>query len=173
MKKLLQILSSAVLLGAVMTGTAAAQQNCSISNTGQNSNNTCTVTSNNTVTVNCTNGVTVTNNNFQTANSGTATVSGNTISGTATSGDASNINTTANELASYCAAAPAAANPPAGGQGGGTPEAAATPEEVTSLPKTGADDTARNIGLAVVVTSVLGLGSHLAVSGYRRFSLKG
>ena len=176
MKKFIKIVSSAgaALAMSVAPHVAAQSSSCTISNTGPGSNNTCTVDQNHNVTVTCENGVTVANGTVQTANSGNATVSGNTVSGTATSGDANNVNSVATDLAAFCAAAPAAANPPEGGRGGGAPQAAAGAgaAAVASLPNTGADDTVRNVSLAVLAAGAAGAGAHLAVASYRRRALK-
>lgn len=159
-----------------MTGAASAAT-CTITTTGPGSNNTCTVNDSNVVSVTCTNGVNVANVNLQTAVSGGANVSGNTISGTATSGNAENINTTATQLAVFCAAAPAATPAPAapaGGQGAGpapvTPAATATPAPVTvkALPNTGSSNVLTMVGISALVLGAIAAATQFALAGYRR-----
>ncbi len=66
----------------------------SISNTGPNSTNTISATTNNKTTVTNTNKITISNTNQQHASSGDARVTGNTSGGSAATGDTSNSNST-------------------------------------------------------------------------------
>ena len=98
MKKLLKILSAAMVSAGLTTGFAAAQTG-SIDTTGPDSINTITATQNNDADIDVDNDVDVDNDNDQDADSGNATVSGNTTGGDATSGDATNENTFENTVA--------------------------------------------------------------------------
>lgn len=182
MKKFLQLVSAAVVTFAVgFVPAVSAAADCTITNTGPGSTNTCTVNESNVVTVTCVNGVQVTNLNNQNAFSGTATVSGNTVSGNALSGSAENVNTAATALALNCAAAPAAtptptpaptpAPAPAGGQGGGAVQGAAT-QKVAALPKTGPNTVASVIALSVAGAGSLAALLHVGLGVYRRRAFK-
>lgn len=188
MKKLVKLAAAAAVVISMNAGVALAQSACSITTTGQNSNNTCTVSGENRVTVVCVNGVQATNVNSQSAVSGSVNVSGNTVSGTATSGDATNVNAVANELAQGCAtaapvtAAPVAANTPAAPTtpatttspaAAATPQAPATPAPVTikALPKTGNDSTYTTLAVSAVSLAMVAAAAQFAVKLYRTRSL--
>lgn len=170
MKKLAKLLAVAVVGASMFGGVAAAQNNCTISNTGQGSINTCTNQTITTVVVTCTNGFNTTNNNIQNAITGGATVNGNTISGNATTGNAQNINDVETTLAAFCAAAPTTPptptpTPPTVVAEAPTPVA---PAPVAALPKTGVLSGIQTAFAAVAATAVIAGLSQVAVSAYRR-----
>lgn len=75
-------------------GTGAASTSGTIDTTGANSNNQILFENNHTVVVDNATDIQVTNNNAQSAQSGSVNLTQNTVTGGATSGDASNISTT-------------------------------------------------------------------------------
>jgi hypothetical protein len=186
MKKIVRFAAAVVTGIGLSAGVVSAQSStCTITNTGPDSVNSCTVNDSNVVTITCINGVTATNINVQSAVSGSATVSGNTISGTATSGDAANVNNVATELAQYCAQAPntpTPSQPPAGGNQGGSQQGAggqgggvvagASTTRVAALPRTGVNSTVNNLGLATAAAGMLGLAAQAGVMAYRRRAFK-
>lgn len=92
MKRLAAISMTGAL--ALVPQMAMAQNDCSMSTTGPDSTNTCTINNDVDYTVTNDQDVTVTNTNNQTATSGDADVTGNTNAGNASTGDASNNNDT-------------------------------------------------------------------------------
>jgi hypothetical protein len=94
MKKAIQFIVSILATFTLAAGVASAQTNCTISNTGANSDNSCTANETSKCTVTNKNDVNVDNNNHQTSTSGGATSSDNRGGGSATSGNASNSNDT-------------------------------------------------------------------------------
>lgn len=172
MKKIAKLLAATGLAVSLFGGVAAAQTSCSITNgNGSGANNTCTISNNFTVSVNCSNGIQASFANSQTATSGSASANGNTLVGNVSSGNATNAANFANQLAAYCAAAPAAnpnptPTPPAGGQGGG--RVSGTSTNVTALPKTGANDALIVAGAAVLGLGVVAIASQAAVRVYGR-----
>jgi hypothetical protein len=116
MKKLLKAVAVAGVMVGMSGGVAFADTTCSgsISNTGPGSNNTVTCVTSNNESVKCENNIVVKNDNDQNANSGSASVDGNTTGGSATSGSASNSNSTVVKVGTSCA--PVATS---GGGGGG------------------------------------------------------
>lgn len=183
MIKTLKTALVATMFVAVGYAPSVSAATCTITTTGQNSNNTCTVNNSNLVTITCTNGVQVANVNSQTAVSGSVVVSGNTISGTATSGDSANLNTVATELSQGCApattvATPAPVTPAAGGQGGGTvatpapaAKTPAAPTKVAVLPKTGKNSMVIAVAGGASVIAAAAVATKMGVLGYRRSSL--
>ena len=182
MKKLFQILSSAIISVACMGSLAAYADPASgtITLTGPGSNNTFTDNENNTYTFTCNNTVPVTTTNTQTGVSGSGTVSVNTNGGTAQSGQAFNVNGTnvtvgascncTEQLFSAAAVCPTAAavTPGAGAleaPGGGGAGAA-------ELPNTAGAQTATIAAGSLVVLGVMAAASRLAVTAYRRFAIK-
>lgn len=181
MKKFIQLVSAAVVTFTVgFVPAVSAATDCSITNTGPGSTNTCIVNDSNLVTVTCVNGVQAASLNNQTAFSGTATVSGNTVSANALSGSAANVNTAATALALNCAAAPAASTTPAttptsttsAGRGGGGAVQGAATQKVTALPKTGPNTLASVIALSTAGVGSLAALSHAGLSAYRRRAFK-
>lgn len=108
------------IIGAVSV--SAEDSSCSITNTGPNSNNTCTTNTGYTCKVTNDTVVIVDNNNQQVAQSGDASSDGNTSGGGATSGSVTNSNGTTfdftieNDTCTVAAVKPAP-TPPAGGSG--------------------------------------------------------
>ncbi len=171
MRKLVQILAATVASFAMMGAVAGAQANaCSIVNTGQGSNNSCTVNATNDLVVTCTNTANVVYVNGQSSNSGSVTLNNNTNGGYAYSGNAVNQNSSNTALDVGCAAKPAAATtttPATGGMGGGstTTPAANTP---ASLPNTGTSSVAKVVTAATAVLASLALATSFAFGGLRR-----
>jgi hypothetical protein len=167
---------------------ATAQTSCTITNTGAGSNNTCINNNSFGFTFRCTNGVLVNTLTNQQANSGNATVSGNTGGGSATSGSALNEGDITTNINATCAAA-AAVNPPAanptpsaptvsptqvGGRGGGGAApmpAPASAAGIATLPETGS--TTPFMFAAFTLVAGLGLAAlvPLILSVYRRHTL--
>jgi hypothetical protein len=138
MKKLIQVAVALVVGVSVFGGVAsAAEANCSLSNTGPNSNNQCDFTANQTCKVKNNTLVSIGNTTVQDANSGQAVVNGNTNSGSATSGDATNNNSNDTQVGvtngSACVVTTVATPTPAGGKGAAEAPAAAAPQ--VSAPK--------------------------------------
>ena len=175
MKRLLQTLAVTLVTMSGVVGVAAAQD-CTVGNTGPNSNNTCTSTNTNTSTITCDNDVTVTNNDTQNSNSGNSNNNNNTNSGNASSGGASNSNSSTSDLNVGCEPSnqttpttpetpttPTTTNP-------GVVSAATTTPKVASLPKTGANTILATTGIAAAILGSVAAISRLVVLsyGYRR-----
>lgn len=176
MKKLVQVLAVGVLMFGY-TATAAAEDFCSITVTGPNSINTCSVNNETVVSIACDNGVTITNDTDQTATSGVVIVHGNANGGNAGSGAAANVNQTVTFAAANCGPAVAAANPvtpaqvtPSGGQGAAAPAPAPAPAKVKALPKTGESDVLATAGMGALVLIAAAGSTQLALAAYRRSS---
>ncbi len=164
MKTLKQLLAVAAVIVSplVMTLPASAtDSDCTISNTGPGSNNTCTVEAKYTCEVDNQNKVTVKDENGQVAGSGSATTSGNTTGGSATSGSATNSNGTTFTISienENCVVTNVAApvtptpNPVNGlgavGGGAGAGAVAAAAPRPTVLPNTSGENFAL-VGLAI------------------------
>jgi hypothetical protein len=183
MKKMFLAITSVLASASLMMGVAAATSaDCSIVNTGPDSNNKCSVVEENSLKITCNNNTDVVFVNNQSANSGSVTLESNTNGGYAYSGSAVNTNETTGKLNVSCAPKVASAPtpvpaptpaPPAGGQGGGAGQAqpAAQPAPAV-LPNTGSNTLATT---AIVSTVVLGIGAAAArfgVSAYRFFAVK-
>lgn len=191
MKKLSQIImvTAIVLSPFALSGSANAEDSCTISGTGEGSNNSCTIEKEYTCTVDSENNITVKNDNDQVAGTGKATVDGNTNGESATSGSATNENGTMFDITidNEGGCAVASVTP---GQGSVTPTAPVTPTvrpvggsgavvapvaapQVAApamLPDTSADST---IGLTAGLVTLLGvviLGARTAVSAYNRMN---
>jgi hypothetical protein len=139
MKKLIQILTTAVISTAFMGSMAGAQavspcDSFIITNTGPHSNNGVDCFVNKNITLKCNNNIYTLNENDQVAKSGDADVSHNTTSGVAYSGDASNESSVLTNIDVSCAAAIVADT---GGGGGGATEAPGGGEgAINELPNT-------------------------------------
>lgn len=169
------ILAVPIVSGASVS---AVDSNCTISNTGPGSNNTCTVSGEYTCTVENNTVIIVDSNNQQVATSGDANNSGNTGSGGSTSGSATNSNgTTFNftitngedeESPAVCTVSTVTTPAPepeqpvggSGAAGAGEVVAAATPRP-TVLAKTSGDNLSLYAGIiaavALVAASVRGV----------------
>lgn len=153
MSKLKQLtMAIAVMALPFVFALPAAAADCTISNTGPGSNNTCQSTTDYSCKVDNNNNVTVTNQNGQTVGTGTANTSGNTTGGGSTSGTAANSNGTTfsfqvtNEGCAVTAVKQPEAPAPSGGGAGAAKGKATAP---TSLPSASGDTT------SLVVASVL------------------
>lgn len=183
MKKILKIIAAAVVSTAFI-GSFASAATCNdivINNSGDDATNTVTCKSVTDVTVECKNNVIVANANYQNAQTGDATGSGNQSSGSVKSGTAVNYNGTDTTVGATCGAAESPAPTPApvtpaGGKGGAGATTAAAPGKgafaPAALPYTGG-----NTGLIAVVTTLavagsLAAGSRFAIATYRRFGSK-
>lgn len=87
------LLAAGVVAGSLALPSTAGALECSISDTGPASNNTCVENVGKSCTVNNNNVIIITNTNNQQGSSGSAGSSGNTNGGSATSGGATNTNT--------------------------------------------------------------------------------
>jgi hypothetical protein len=94
LKQLLAVVAVIVSPLVLVVPASATESDCTISNTGPGSNNTCTVNTDYTCEVDNDNNVTVRDENDQVAGSGSASSDGNTTGGNATSGSATNDNGT-------------------------------------------------------------------------------
>ncbi|MBI2009017.1 hypothetical protein HYS84_01225 [Candidatus Saccharibacteria bacterium] len=97
MKKLLKILSAALVSAGLTTGFAAAQSG-SIDTTGPDSENKVKIEQKNEAKIDNDNDVKVKNKNYQSADSGDAKVKHNTTGGDATSGNSSNSNSASSDV---------------------------------------------------------------------------
>jgi hypothetical protein len=111
MKRLLQILSVAVLSTGFMVTAAAADVlpdcNGNISNTGSGSDNNVNCTESSNVYVQCVNNIYVVDQNSQGTNTGDVLVTGNTSGGNGSSGSGSNSNSTNVSVGASCGTPPA------------------------------------------------------------------
>ena len=179
MKKLIKVLTAAIL-SVAFVGTAAGAQaqtelgNCTsivITNTGSNSNNqgVCNVVVN--VDAVCVDNKYVLNTSAQTAVSGAASAAGNTNTGAAISGGSANYNGTNIQLGNSCGptTTPAApVTPETPGKGAVTPAA----EKPAALPYTAGNSTLAIVVSSLVAAAAIVAGSRVAVAAYRRFSAK-
>lgn len=133
MKRVIQFLSSILLVVGISAGLASAETTtCTISNTGQGSVNVCSTSTEESVEVTCENNIYVVTDNSQTSSSGGANNSGNTNGGSAITGNATNENNQVVKIGSSCGTAAtttASTTTPTGGKGAGaeTPQVTATP----------------------------------------------
>lgn len=174
LKSLVTVAAMLVLPLAVSGSVSATDTNCTITNTGPGSNNTCTVTDKFTCEVDNDNKITIKDENDQVAGSGTATNSGNTTGGNATSGSATNENGTTFEVVienDGCVVTkvttPVTPTPtqPVGGSGAAGGGAGAVAAEV-SRPTVLANTSGENIAAIVAaIVAVLGLAT-AGVRGY-------
>ena len=168
MRGMISILAVLVMSPLLFTSAASAAT-CSISNTGPDSNNTCTVNGGTTCSVSNNNTINVSNNNSQTSGSGDADVTGNTTGGSATSGSASNTSSTSVDLGvtnGGCNPQVTVTPPPAGGRGGGQTLAATAGKgagQVTTTPVGGV-----GAGAGGLATSILGLSAVSTFAGIYR-----
>jgi hypothetical protein len=180
-------LTSVLASASLMFGVAsAASSNCSVVETGPNSNNTCNVTDSNNLKVTCKNNADVVFVNNQSTNSGNATIENNTNGGYAYSGSAVNTNSTTGKLDVSCGAktassaspspTPVAATtptstPPAaqGGQGQAQQQPAA---KAQALPETGSNGVVATVAIAASVLGAAAIASRLGFSAYRHFVLR-
>lgn len=173
MKKLLRIISAAIV-GTAFMGVAASAQplptcdSIEITNTGPGSFNegVCKVSVD--VTLVCENDIYVLNENDQAAVTGEASTIGNTSGGPAITGSAENENGQTVSIGASCdgeAEAPGSGSiaPPAGGGGGALPAA---------LPNTATSSLAPLAMASVIGAAAIALVSRLAVFAYRRFSAR-
>jgi hypothetical protein len=182
MKRILLGLTSVLSFAVLAVSVPAAEAvDCSVVNTGPNSSNSCTATSNNNVKVTCNNNTDVVFVNGQSSNSGNVTLTNNTNGGTAVSGGASNVNTVNGKLDVSCgtktAAAPAPAPTPspapAGGQGAATPTPAPTAApKAASLPNTGSNSVVTGSAIVAAVLGLAAVATRFGLVVYRHFSLK-
>lgn len=120
MKRVLQMLAAVVLAAGFSNGVAQAALNCTISNTGPGSTNTCTTEDDREITFTCENGILINNDTNQEVTTGDAEVIDSTTGGGASSGDASNSNKTLVEVVIACGESIAQnPEPTPGGDGGG------------------------------------------------------
>lgn len=98
MRKLKSLVAVVALVGMPLMALPVSATDCTITNTGPDSNNTCEVNTNYRCTVQNDTVIIVDNDGQQVATSGSANGSGNTGSGDATSGSATNSNGTTFEF---------------------------------------------------------------------------
>jgi hypothetical protein len=173
-KKLLKILSAAVISTAFM-GSMASAATCDgvISVTGPGSNNQISCNDVRNIVVTCTNNIWVGNVNDQDATSGSGSVTGNTTGGNVATGEVVNNNGNDVTIGAHCGPAATTVSTPgvgsAGGEGGGGAGEAGGP---AVLPFTAATPAAfiaaGSLAAAAGVTAL----SRLVVAAYRRVSIK-
>lgn len=147
MRKLKSLIAIAGLLALPLLGASVSAADCTITNTGPGSNNTCTNTSTYRCEVVNDNVVIYDSNNQQVATSGSANNSGNTGSEGVTSGSATNSNgttfnyTLTNESCTVATVTTPAPEQPVGGSGsaGAATPAPAVAAKPTVLAKTSGD----------------------------------
>jgi hypothetical protein len=152
MKKILTALTTTLVTVGLVSGVSFASSSCDISNTGPDSNNTCTSEEHNDVHVSCKNGIYVVNDNDQDANSGDASDSHNTTGGNATSGSATNENGTTVQIGASCGTTTTNNGGGSGGGAGGS-GGAVLGESTTAGGRGGAVESAQ------VVAPVGGVGA--------------
>ena len=178
MKKLVRVITAAILSVGFIGGVASAQEapanacdEFTIINTGNGAENTINCEDVQDITINCVNNVLVANITYQEGVTGNATVIGNDSEGGASTGTVTNTNETTTELGvEGCGAGEVTPTPTPSpevpGKGSVTPASV----EVEELP-----DTAANNSLAIVAGSlaaaagIVGL-SRAGVAAYRRFN---
>jgi len=164
MKKLIQIVTAAIL-SVGFVGSAAGAVGCDDINIVTTGNgNTTTVTCTNIVSTNvtCTNGIIAATVTFQDGQSGNATGTGEVRTGTVV-----NYNNTDTTVGATCGSAVATTSP--------TPSPSSTPStqpKASSLPNTATNDTASIVAVSLAVAAgIVGL-SRVAVAAYRRIGNK-
>ena len=174
MRKLKSLVAAAVrALPIAMAGSVSAvETDCTISNTGPGSNNTCTTNVDYTCEVDNDNNIIIRDENDQTAGSGSASNDGNTSGGNATSGSATNDNGTTFEVEidneGACTVTnvttPVTPTPtqPVGGLGGAGETVAAAAPKPTVLAKTSGENVAM---VVIAIVAALGLAT-AAARGY-------
>lgn len=181
MKKTLIALFSVVAIFG-FGGTASAAVNCTITNTGPGSVNTCEFDDETTVDYECNNGVLINTENDQVVTTGDAENLDNTNSGDATSGDAGSEYVSLVDVVTECAATAQAEEPekpvtPAPEkEEAKAPEgqviAAVTPEaQPEVLPSTGESNMVSKIATATIGSLALAVIAKVAISIYRRKAL--
>jgi LPXTG-motif cell wall-anchored protein len=170
-----KVIAATVVGLSMMGGIAAAD----ISNTGPDSDNSITTTTNTQTSTDCYNNTDVTTGNLQNAGSGNASTDGNTTGGSATSGSSSNnnsstinVNTSCGSLSTGSKTTPTTTSNPGKGAGSAAANTAA-PVAITTagLPDTGSNTaTELAIGGVVVLGAAL-VASRLGVNAYRKLSL--
>ena len=173
MKKLLLTVVAFALAFGFSTPTALAAD-CTISNTGGGSVNTCEIVENFKCTVDNNNNVKVYNSNGQEVQTGSAITVTNTSGGSSTSGNASNSNGTVVEgtiknnscviAAAPVVTPPTEEKPPVGGMGAVTPVPAPAKAVPAALPNTSADSTIGIIAGLIVTLGAAVIGSRLFVA---------
>ncbi|HEX7484197.1 MAG TPA: hypothetical protein VF281_03530 [Candidatus Saccharimonadales bacterium] len=171
MKKLL-LTVAAFALAVGFTTPSASALTCHISNTGPDSENTCTSIENFKCTVDNDNQVKVYNGNEQVSVSGGAITVTNTSGGSSTSGNAGNTNGTTVEgtiknNSCVIAAAPVVTPPETpveGGKGAVTPVPAPAVAAPAVLPNTSADSTIGIIAGLIIALGAAVVGSRLFVA---------
>lgn len=188
MKKLLQVLTTAVvgtvLMGGVV-GATGTYQNCSIYQSGSTSYNSCQTNTNTTsVRVTCVNNVYVIDNSSQQAGTGNATITSNGSGGYVASGNATNQNGATVNIGASCgqASAPASSSSsPSSSSSCGSSKtcptsSASTPAKMSvsasSLPETGSNSVVNGAVIATAtLVGVLGI-SYAGSVLYRRLAFK-
>src|SRR5574337_1037266 len=166
MKRLLPLAASAAITFGAMTGMAAATENCTIKDTGANSNNRCITVVENTATITCDNDLHVFFNNKQDAGSGSVNVTNVSSTGGSYSGKVGNTNLTDLDADVSCAPATVAAAPtPAP-----TPTPAPAPQvqaatTTAALPNTGSNP----LVTSGIVALVLGVAAGLVQFGSKAY----
>lgn len=177
MNKVFQVIAAAVVSVAFFGVTAGAQTvgacngTISITNTGDNSNNTVQCNDIKNVVITCVNNVNIATVNLQDGTSGTATVNGNTTGGGAQSGAVINTNASNVNANASCGAVAVASPTPTP-----TPTPSTTPGmgSVTpkALPNTASNSTASIVAGSLVAAAAVVVASRLAVAAYRRIGTK-
>lgn len=156
---------------------AQSTSNCTISNTGTNSNNVCQFTSSQQVIYTCSNSILVVNGTNQASTTGIVQTNSNTTVGNVGSGDAINEgDVTTNASATCNPPAQQTVTPTTPPSQPPTPPAVGNEEPtqdvtVTELPDTDSGDIATIAGIAIGAAATFGLASSAAISAYRSKAL--
>ncbi len=175
MRKLVQIITAAIVSVAFVGSVAGAQSsepcNGTITVSGNNSNVVIDCNTINTVVINCVNNVNVTTINYQNGESGSASVTGNASGGNASSGDVFNTNNSNVNATAACAAASTSPTP--------TPTTTTTPTPSESptvkpaaLPNTSTVSAESAIVAGLAVAAIIVAASRLIIAAYRHFTVK-
>ena len=175
MRKLVQIITTAIVSVALVGGAASAQSsqpcNGTITVSGNNSNVSIDCSDINTVVISCVNNVNVTTINYQNGVSGPATVTGNASGGNATSGGVFNTNNSNVDATAACAEESTSPTP--------TPTTTTTPTPSESptvkpaaLPNTSTISAESAIVAGLAIAAIIVAASRLAIAAYRHFTIK-
>lgn len=179
MKRVTQILIAIIVsLGVVNAGNiASACSDITIINTGPNSQNQVVCVDTQDITITCTNNIFTGTANIQTGQTGGATGSGNTTIGDIATGTVVNYNGVDVTIGvTGCLSTPAPTTPTTTPETPNTPPvvvpAAVITEKPATLPYTASSSLNDTFIIAVIALATIALTIRLAVSVYRRATLK-
>ncbi len=185
MRKLVQIISAALLSVAFIGVTASAQvpsntigcDDIVINNSGNDSENNVTCETVTETTITCTNNIIVGNVNFQGGESGEGSAEGNNGTGSVKAGTVVNYNGTQTTVGAACGAStttspsPSVSPSPSTTPGAGGAGAAGAVKPA-ALPYTASNSTLAVVIMSLAAAAAVVAGSRVAVALYRRVSNK-